>query len=193
MSPNDGRYHVNPATDGRTVVWQAHGADILEYESTTRVIDVATGEESVIQTAAPGTALGPTAVTGSHVYWLLDEIGQNGTTALRRAGLDGSGVTDLSPETGPGALNVAALTVSEEAVTVVARTPSAELRNESPAKLRQFAPRGGGDDMVRSRVSCNRGEQLSAAAAAGTQVLWLDGTTGISNVVIRTRPTGTCA
>ena len=32
ISPNDGRYHVNPATDGKTVVWQAHGAsgvDIL--------------------------------------------------------------------------------------------------------------------------------------------------------------------
>ncbi|MGX1915503.1 VOC family protein [Streptomyces phaeochromogenes] len=27
MSPNDGRYHVSPATDGRTVVWQAHGSD----------------------------------------------------------------------------------------------------------------------------------------------------------------------
>lgn len=27
MSPNDGRYHVNPATDGRTVVWQAYGSD----------------------------------------------------------------------------------------------------------------------------------------------------------------------
>lgn len=281
MSPNDGRYHVNPATDGRTVVWQAHGADgvdILarplaggpvkvlahhrsvgnaldvdgdvvtyaystyggrsaiaylslkdpanrdtrgggtyhrstspsvsngkvvyqdrrrvraEYESTTRVIDVATGEESVIQTAAPGTSLGPTAVTGSHVYWLLDEIGQNDTTALRRARLDGSDLTDLSPETGPAALNVADLTVSEEAVTVVARTPSSELRNESLAKLWQFGPQaGGGDGMRRSRVSCNRGEQLSAAAASGTQVLWLDGTTGVSNVVTRTRPAGACA
>jgi len=279
MSPNDGRYHVNPATDGKTVVWQAHGAagvDILArplaggpvkvlwhgrsvgsaldvegdvvvfaysnqggragvaylslkdpankvsigggtyhqatfpslsdgkvvyqdrqrvravYESTTRVVDVATGAESVIQQAAPGTGLGPTAVTGRHVYWLLDEIGQNGVTALRRAGLDGSGVTDLSPETGPEALNVSAVTASEEAVTMVARTPVAEYRNEYLAKLWQFSPTGTGDDVRRSRVSCNRGEQLSAAAAAGTQVLWLDATTGISNVVTRTRPSGTC-
>ena len=75
---------------------------------------------------------------------------------------------------------------------MVARTPVPEVRNEYLAKLWQFSPTGTGDDVRRSRVSCNRGEQLSAAAAAGTQVLWLDATTGISNVVTRTRPSGTC-
>ncbi|MFJ5264701.1 M4 family metallopeptidase [Streptomyces sp. NPDC088387] len=275
MSPNDGRYHVNPATDGRTVVWQAHGATGVEilsrplaggpvkslwqgrsvgsaldvdgdvvafaystyggrqavgylslkdpagrvtigggtyhrstfpsvsngkvvyqdrqrvragYELTTRIVDVATGEDKAVQQTSTETSLGPTAVTREHVYWLLDEIDQNGTTALRRTALDGSGATDLSPETGPGAMNVAELTVSEEAVTVGARTQVPELTNESLAKLWQFAPDGS-----RSRVSCNRGEQLSAAAAPGTRVLWIDATTGISDVVTRSRPTGTCA
>ena len=279
MSPNDGRYHVNPATDGRTVVWQAHGADGVDilarplaggpvrvlwhgrsvgraldvdgdvvafaynnyggragvaylslkdpsnrvqigggtyhratfpsvsdgkvvyqdrqrvsvaYETTTRVIDVATGEETVIQQAAPGTSLGPTAVTGEHVYWLLDEIDQNGVTTLRRAGLDGSGVTDLSPETGPEALNVSDVTASEEAVTMIARTPDVEYRNESLAKLWQFSPAATGEGVRRSRVSCNRGEQFSASAAPGTRVVWLDATTGISDVVTRSRPSGTC-
>ncbi|MEU2584099.1 hypothetical protein ABZ612_14275 [Streptomyces avermitilis] len=73
-----------------------------------------------------------------------------------------------------------------------ARTPDPAFRNESPAKLWQFAPAGKGDGVRKSRVSCNRGEQLSAAAAPGTQVVWLDATTGISNVVTRTRPSGTC-
>ncbi|MBL1086909.1 M4 family metallopeptidase [Streptomyces actinomycinicus] len=280
MSPNDGRYHVNPATDGKTVVWQAHGpsgVDILArplaggpvrtlwhgrsvgtalgvdgdvvafaynnyggragvaylslkdpsnvvtigggtyhrstfpsvsngkivyqdrrrvsavYESTTRLIDVATGEEKVVQEAAPGTSLGPTAITGDHVYWLLDTVGQNGTTALRRAALDGSGIIDLSPETGPGALAVSDVTASADAVTMVARTPSPELTNATLAKLWQFTPDRKGDGMQRSRVSCNRGEQLSAAAAGGTRVVWLDGTTGVSDVVTRARPTGKCA
>ncbi|MBA2813666.1 hypothetical protein E0500_041715 [Streptomyces sp. KM273126] len=100
-----GTYHRStwPSVSDGKVFYQDRSRVRAVYESTTRVIDVATGEESVIRTAAPGTALGATAVTGSHVYWLLDEIGQNGTTALRRAGLDGSGVTDLSPETGSGA------------------------------------------------------------------------------------------
>ncbi|MFJ9818709.1 M4 family metallopeptidase [Streptomyces sp. NPDC101151] len=279
MSPNDGRYHVNPATDGRTVVWQAYGTtgvDILArplaggpvktlwhgrsvgsslgvdgdvvafaynnyggragvgylslkdptdvvttgggtyhratfpsvsngkvvyqdrrrvsavYETTTRIVDVATGEDRVIQQAAPGTGLGPTAVTGDHVYWLLDEVAQNGTTALRRAGLDGSGIADLSPESGPEALNVSDLTVSGQAVTMVARKPLPQLSNDSLSKLWQFAPADKGDGPRRSRVSCNRGEQLSAAAADGTQVIWLDATTGVSDVVTRTRPAGTC-
>ncbi|MFI6206254.1 M4 family metallopeptidase [Streptomyces sp. NPDC051041] len=278
MSPNDGRYHVNPATDGRTVVWVAYGSGPVEvlarplaggpvkqlwsgrgtgpsvavegdvvtfehhnhggrrgvtylslkdpankvslgggtysqaffpslsdgriayqtrqrvarstYEYTTRLLDVATGESTVVQQAAPGAGLGPTALTGRHVYWLLDEISQDGTTALRRAGLDGSGVTDLSPETGPAALNVREVTASEEAVTMEARTPLPDIRNEHLAKLWQFSAASDGEDP--RRVSCNRGEQLSAAAAAGTRVLWLDATTGVSNVVTRARPAGRC-
>ncbi|MEV8550764.1 M4 family metallopeptidase [Streptomyces glaucescens] len=280
MSPNDGRYHVNPATDGTTVVWVAYGSGPVEvlarplaggpvrtlwsgrsvgssvdvegdivtfehhnhggrrgvtylslkdpankvslgggtysqaffpslsdgkvayqtrrrvsgstYEYATRIVDVATGESTVVHQAAPGAGLGPTAISGEYVYWLLDEIDQNGTTALRRAALDGSGVVDLSPETGPTALNVRDLTASREAVTMEARTPVPEMRNEYLAKLWQF-PAGADDGTPRrGRVSCNRGEQLSAAAAAGTQVLWLDATTGVSDVVTRRKPAGTC-
>lgn len=280
MSPNDGRYHVNPATDGTTVVWVAYGSGPVEvlarplaggpvrklwsgrsvgssvdvdgdvvtfehhnhggrrgvtylslkdpankvslgggtysqaffpslddgkvayqtrrrvtgstYEHATRIVDVATGESTVVHQAAPGTGLGPTAITGEHVYWLLDEIDQNGTTALRRAALDGSGVMDLSPETGPAALNVRDLTASREAVTMEARTPVPEMRNEYLAKLWQFPAVADDGTPRRGRVSCNRGEQLSAAAAAGTQVLWLDATTGVSDVVTRAKPAGTC-
>ncbi|MFH9657142.1 M4 family metallopeptidase [Streptomyces sp. NPDC017248] len=280
ISPNDGRYHVNPATDGRTVVWQAHGpggVDILArplaggpvrtlwhgrstgtaldvdgdlvtfayyniggragvaylslkdpanvvtigggtyhratfpsvsagrivyqdwqrvsavYEATTRLRDTATGAETVIQQAGPQTSLGPTALTADRVYWLLDATGQNGATTLRRAGIDGSGVTDLSPETGAGALDIADVTASAAAVTVVARTPDAETGNAALSKLWQFTPDRAGDGTHRARVSCDRGEQLSAAAADGTRVVWLDATTGITDVVTRARPTGTCA
>ncbi|MEU5079571.1 MULTISPECIES: M4 family metallopeptidase [Streptomyces] len=280
MSPNDGRYHVNPATDGTTVVWQAHGpagVDILArplaggpvrtlwhgrgagsalgvdgdtvtfayynhggragvaylslkdpanvvtigggtyhratfpavahgrivyqdrqrvravYESTTRLIDVATGEQTVLQKAEADATLGPTAITADHVYWLLDAVGQNGTTTLRRAALDGSDVTDLSPETGPDALNVSEVTAGADAVTMVARTPAAEVSNAALSKLWQFTPDHKGDGTRRARVSCNRGEQLSAAAADGTRVVWLDATTGTTDVVTRARPSGTCA
>ncbi|MFD7538359.1 M4 family metallopeptidase [Streptomyces sp. NPDC059819] len=286
MSPNDGRYHVNPATDGKTVVWQAYGAngvDILArplaggpvrtlwhtsrsvgastavdgdtvafpyynyggrpgiaylslkdpanvvqlgggtyhrayfpsvshgkvvyqdmqrvagrpvtYQYTTRVVDVPAGTDTVVQEAPANASLGPTAVNGTHVYWLTDEKDGDGSTALRRSGLDGSGVVDLNPEGGPDALNAYDLTVSEDAVTVGARTYDPEYRNESLAKLWQFsATASPSDDGARKgRVSCNRGDQLSAAAAAGGQVVWIDATTGISQVVTRTRPTGRCA
>ncbi|MEV4339487.1 M4 family metallopeptidase [Streptomyces sp. NPDC049590] len=280
MSPDDGRYHVNPATDGTTVVWQAHGPTGVEilarplaggpvrtlwqgrgagpalgvdgdivtfayanhggragvaylslkdpsdvvtigggtyhratfpavshgrivyqdrqrisavYESTTRLIDVATGEETVLQKAAPGTTLGPTALTADHAYWLLDAVDQNGTTALRRAALDGSDVTDLSPETGPDALNVSEVTAGADAVTMVARTPAAEISNAALSKLWQFTPDRKGDGTRRARVSCNRGEQIFAAAAGRTRVVWQDATTGTGDVVTRARPSGTCA
>ncbi|MCH0565913.1 M4 family metallopeptidase [Streptomyces sp. MUM 2J] len=280
ISPNDGRYHVNPATDGTTVVWQAYGEKSVEilarplaggpirtlwsgrsagsrlavegdvvvfehsarpglrnvvhlrmsdpdsvvqlgggmhhrtsfpslrngriayqetrrvaaaYEYSTRVLDLATGEDTVVQQAGPGTSLGPTALGGDRVHWLLDEVWGNGTTALRSARIDGSDVTDLSPEAGPEALNVMDLTASPEAVTMAARIPDSEIRNVSLAKLWQFSPARPGGELLRRRVSCNRGEQLVPAAAAGTRVVWLDATTGISSVVTRSRPTGTCA
>ncbi|MFJ3230991.1 M4 family metallopeptidase [Streptomyces sp. NPDC086787] len=279
MSPNDGRYHVNPATDGKTVVWQAqgpNGVDILArplaggpvrtlwhgtslgtaldvdgdtvafayynggrpgvaylslkdpanvktigggtshrstfpsvsdgkvvyqdtarvaagYEYTTRVVDVATGEDKVIQRADPGASLGPTAVAGGRAYWLLDGDWTNGATTLRGAALDGSDVRDISPETGPQALNIADLTASGKAVTVVAATPDLSATgNESLSKLWQFTPEPKGDGMLRQRVSCNRGEQLAAAAAPGNRVVWLDATTGTTDVVTRARPAGRC-
>ncbi|UNO43346.1 M4 family metallopeptidase [Streptomyces sp. MST-110588] len=286
MSPNDGRFHVNPATDGRYVVWQAYGpgrveilarplaggpvkklwsgrsagssvavdGDIVTFESrprggiryvtylrisdpsrtqsigggrywrtyfpsvhqgriayqetrrvrgttyaySTRLRDVATGEDRVVQKATAETGLGPTAVTGKHVFWLLDAVPGDGRTALRRAGLDGSDAVDLSPESGPDALNISDLTASQTAVTVGARVPGPGpgpgLNNESLAKLWQFAADGApqGEGVRKGRVSCNRGEQLSPAAAPGSQVVWLDATTGISNLVTRTRPAGRC-
>ncbi|GHH01056.1 hypothetical protein GCM10018780_29450 [Streptomyces lanatus] len=281
MSPNDGRYHVNPATDGKTVVWQAYGADGVdvlarpvaggpvkklwhgrtpgssvdvdgdlvafdyvtyggrravaylsikdpanvesigggtyhrawspsvshgkvayqerrrvraEYAVGTRVIDVATGENKQIQLASDGTSLGPTAINGTHVFWLLDDDATDGQTALRRATLDGSAVVDLSPETGPDALNAYALTASEDTVTVGAYLADAPLSNESAPKLHQFAASGAPEAPAtrKGRVSCNRGEQSSAAAVAGGQVVWLDSTTGITDVVTRARPAGRC-
>lgn len=281
MSPNDGRYHVNPATDGRTVVWQAYGADGVdvlarplaggpvkklwhgrtpgssvdvdgdlvafdyvtyggrravahlsikdpanvetigggtyhrawapsvshgkvayqerrrvraEYAVSTRVIDVATGANTAVRSAADGTSLGPTAINGTHVFWLLDDDATDGKRALRRAALDGSGVVDLSPEKGPNALNAYALTVSEDRVTVGSHLADAPLSNESVPKLHQFTAGGAPDDPVtrKGRVSCNRGEQSSAAAVGGSRLVWLDSTTGTTDVVTRARPAGRC-
>ncbi|MEV6383496.1 M4 family metallopeptidase [Streptomyces sp. NPDC051773] len=275
MSPNDGRYHVDPATDGRTVVWTAYGSGPVEvlarpiaggpvrklwsgrgvgssidvegdtvtfehhnhggrrgvtylslkdpaakvsigggtyrrasfpslsdgrvvyqdyrrvrasYAYSTRIIDVATGEDTLLHGSEATTSLGPTAVNGRYAYWLANEVRGDGRTLLRRSALDGSGVVDLSPESGPTSLNVSDVTASEDTVTATARTGDTAIRNESLAKLWQFP----GDTGRRARVSCNRGEQLSAAAAAGTRVVWLDSTTGVSDVVTRARPAGSC-
>ncbi|CAM5463923.1 hypothetical protein GCM10010329_32180 [Streptomyces spiroverticillatus] len=293
MSPNDGRYHVNPATDGKTVVWQAvgpGGTEVLsrpiaggvikklwegratgssldvdgdlvafdyynhggrtgvkylslkdpsriesigggtyhrahgssarngkvayqerrrvsltststgtgtdttraaEYSLATRLLDVATGENIIVQENPSGTSLGPTALNGTHLFWLLDDGSAEGRTTLRRADLSGTNIVDLTPQTGPNALNMYDLTVSSDTVTVGAYVPDTEIRNESTAKLHQFAA-SGAPDPYRGRVSCNRGEQTAAAAASGTQVIWLDATTGTPDVVTRKSPRGRC-
>ncbi|CAM5405442.1 M4 family metallopeptidase [Streptomyces abikoensis] len=277
ISPNDGRYHVSPATDGKTVAWAAYGpkgtevlsrplaggpvkklyatetgtvyyvrvengtvvfdtAGLLgdrhvgyvrtgdrqptwvdgarseqatalpslsggriayatlypegdEYRVGTEVLDLATGKKTVMGQLGKPENIGQTGINATGVFWLVDETAEDkGGVAVRRAKLDGTGVTDLSPEKGAGALRASELTASESAVTVTDAQPEATGYNESLPKLWQFAA----DGSARARVSCNRGEQSSPAAAGGKQVVWTDGTTGSTDLVTRTRPAGTC-
>ncbi|CAL9375993.1 hypothetical protein SUDANB6_00958 [Streptomyces sp. enrichment culture] len=285
MSPNDGRYHVNPATDGTTVVWQAYSpgsvevlarplaggpvkklwagrnvgnvtdvdgdlvtfsyanvggrsgvaylslkdpADVVTvgggtyrrayspsvsdgkvayqewqrvglavravYEWRTLVVDTATGETTVVHEAPSTLSHGPTALNGSHVFWLAERDADQNGTALFRAPLDGSGVVELAPETGWDTLRPHELTASEDSVTVAAHAPGAPLGNETTPKLHQFAAAGapGAQGTYKGRVSCNRGSQTHPAAVDGSRVVWLDATTGTTDVVTRARPTGRC-
>ncbi|MEH6378309.1 M4 family metallopeptidase [Streptomyces sp. KLMMK] len=283
ISPNDGRYHVDPVTDGKTVVWQArrgrateilarplaggpvtklfsnalaitslhvegkvvtfqvhrrragsrvvylrlgentptyvdpgsterlastgdpslshgriaftswHRADDGVWRYDTEVLDVATGKRTVMKQIGTPAYLTGTAVTGKHVFWLAVAEDDHTTTAVRRSDLDGTGTIDISPGTGKDALHGTGLTASDEAVTVSVRAPDPQapdpqLRYEALDKLWQLSP----DGSRRERVSCNRGEQLSHASADGRQVIWVDATTGRTDLVTRTRPAGTC-
>ncbi|RLV08934.1 peptidase M4 family protein [Streptomyces griseocarneus] len=151
------------------------------------ILDLNTGKRTVVQAPSP-TFLGQTAINGSSVYWLVEGKKPNDPTVIRRANLDGSGVKDISPATGPDALHAFDLSATDDALTATAATPDTAYRNETLAKLWQFTP----DGSWRGRVSCNRGEQMSAATPGGKQVVWVDSTTGHTDLVTRTRPAGTC-
>ncbi|MCC3768740.1 M4 family metallopeptidase [Streptomyces sp. UNOC14_S4] len=153
------------------------------------VLDLNTGKRTTVQ--GPSLPLlGQTAINGNSVYWLVYSEKQNDAPVIRRANLDGSGVQDISPATGPDALRAFDLSATDDALTVNATTatPDTSYRNETLAKLWQFTP----DGSWRGRVSCNRGEQKSAATPGGKQVVWVDSTTGHTDLVTRTRPAGTC-
>ncbi|MFI1395022.1 M4 family metallopeptidase [Streptomyces sp. NPDC020681] len=276
ISPNDGRYHVYPATDGKTVVWAAYGTtslDILsrpvaggptkklytsftdisglrvengvvvfetfgiffdrhvaylrpgdreptfvdgggfdvltalpairngklayaklypegqEYKLGVEVHDLKTGKAALAQQLGDPQVLGQAGINATHAFWLVDEnLNDEGQMAVRRSGLDGTGTVDISPESKPTALLPFDLTVSDEAVTVNSALPDTVLRNESLPKLWQIAA----DGSRQERVSCNRGEQISPAAVSGRQVIWIDGTTGWTDLVTRDRPAGRC-
>ncbi|MFE7777835.1 M4 family metallopeptidase [Streptomyces sp. NPDC057445] len=276
ISPNDGRYHVYPATDGKTVVWAAYGTtslDILsrplaggpikklytsyndisglrvengvavfetygifgdrhvgylragdakptlvdggsfflgsalpsiahgklayaklyptetEYKLGVEILDLKTGTKTLTEQLGDPQGLGQTGINGSHVFWLTDEILDDaGQMGVRRAALDGTNAYDINPEAKPHALIAFDLTVSEDAVTVNSQLPDTRFRNETLAKVWQM----GTDGSRLGRVSCNRGEQLSPAAVSGKQVVWLDGTTGWTDLVTRSRPAGLC-
>ncbi|WP_079110452.1 M4 family metallopeptidase [Streptomyces roseifaciens] len=283
ISPNDGRYHVDPVTDGKTVVWQArrgrateilarplaggpvkklfsnalaitslhvegkvvtfqvhrrragsrvvylrmgetaptyvepgstgrsastgdpslshgriafttwHRVDDGALRHDAEVLDVATGTRTMMKQIGTPSYLMGTAITGKHVFWLTVADADHTTTAVRRSNLDGTGTVDISPGTGKDALHGTGLTASDEAVTVSVRapdpqSPDPQLRYEALDRLWQLSP----DGSRRERVSCNRGEQLSHASADGRQVIWVDATTGHTDLVTRTRPAGTC-
>ncbi|MFF1261009.1 hypothetical protein ACFVZT_29805 [Streptomyces sp. NPDC058321] len=75
------------------------------------------------------------------------------------------------------------------AVTVLTLPPATAWANATLPKLYQVAPDGKGGAQ---RVSCNRGDQVYPAADEGQRVLWLDGTTGYTDLVKRDRPAGSC-
>ncbi len=276
ISPNDGRYHTAPATDGKTVVWTAYGptsVDVLSrpvaggpvktlYSSTTgvaglrvekntvvfeeydilggrhvgymrptdkapvftdgkkwntltalpsisdnriayaklysqggtyrlgvEVVDLATGKAVLTEQLDEPVSLGQTGINGKNVFWLADsDESDGGLMSVVSSGLDGRGTFIVSSEQKPGAFMASDLTVSQDALTLVARTPDTRYRNESLPKLWQLTT----DGSRRERVSCNRGEQSYPAAGAGRQVAWLDATTGSTDLVVRERPAGTC-
>ncbi|MEV6583909.1 M4 family metallopeptidase [Streptomyces sp. NPDC051582] len=276
ISPNDGRYHTAPATDGKTVVWTAYGptsVDVLSrpvaggpvktlYSSTTgvaglrvdkgtvvfeeydvfggrhvgylrptdkapvftdgrkwntltalpsisdnkiayaklypqggtyrlgvEVVDLATGKAVLTEQLDEPVGLGQTGINGKNVFWLADtDEGDSGQMSVLSSGLDGRGAYLVSDEHKPGAFIASDLTVSQDALTLVAQTPDTRYRNESLPKLWQLTT----DGSRRERVSCNRGEQSYPAAGAGRQVAWLDATTGSTDLVVRERPAGSC-
>lgn len=134
--------------------------------------------------------VGQTAITDDGVFWVEDGDGtDSGQASVMRANADGTDRTTIVPESGAGALYAYQLTASDDAVTVLTLPPATSWANETLPKLYQVAPDGKGGAQ---RISCNRGDQVYPAADEGQRVLWLDGTTGYTNLVKRDRPAGNC-
>lgn len=156
------------------------------------VFDGATGTKTAMPVAdsTKTESIGQTAVTDDGVFWIEDnDATDTGQSAVRRAGTDGSNPVTLSPEAGEGSLYAYSLTASDDAVSVTVLPPATSWSNATLPKLYQMAPDGKGGAQ---RLSCNRGDQVYAAADEGRRVLWLDGTTGSTNLVKRDRPAGRC-
>ncbi|GAA4900840.1 M4 family metallopeptidase [Streptomyces coeruleoprunus] len=162
-----------------------------EYVLGVELRDLKTGATTLTEQPGAVQNLGRTGLTGTHVFWLADQNdADEGQMTIMRAGLDGTGAYAVSSEYKPGALVTTDLTVSDGAVTVEAASTDLALTNDNLPKIWQLSP----DGARKQRLSCNRGEQISPAAVSGTgtQVVWLDGTTGRTNLVTRTRPAGNC-
>ncbi|GHH53889.1 hypothetical protein GCM10018773_56080 [Streptomyces candidus] len=188
-----GRYHLLTALpsvkDGKVAyakLWPVKG----QYKLDVELLDTRTGKTNILPQKAAVNGLGQTGLSKTHVIsWLADEVEDAGQMAVRRANHDGSKLLDLSPETGDKALIAFDLTASEEAVTVNSQLPDTQYRDETLPKLWQFEVAGTREG---ERVSCNRGDQLYAGADTGRRVVWIDGTTSNTDLVLRDRPAGRC-
>ncbi|MEU4094305.1 M4 family metallopeptidase, partial [Streptomyces sp. NPDC026673] len=152
------------------------------------VYDTRTGRTGL---GTPGRAVWSSrpVATSSGVYLLVDEDPfDQGQTALRRSGLDGSGGTDVIPATSAATLGAWTLTASDTAVTLTVDPISPTGTPYLDTKLYQYTSKGA----ALGRVSCGRGRQTHAVAGTGNRVLWLDTTTTSFDLVTRTRPAGHC-
>ncbi|MEU9358907.1 M4 family metallopeptidase [Streptomyces sp. NPDC048301] len=161
------------------------------YKLGVEVFDTATKKKTLMPVDKDNTVgIGQTALTDDGVFWVEDSDGEDaGQAAVRRAATDGSNPAEVLPEAGPSALYAYELTASDDAVTVLSLPPATDWSNDTLPKLYQVAPDGKG---AVQRVSCNRGDQVYPTADTGTRVLWIDGTTGYTNLVKRDRPAGKC-
>ncbi|WP_327170536.1 M4 family metallopeptidase [Streptomyces sp. NBC_01336] len=162
------------------------------YTLGVQVFDGATGAKTDMPVAdsTKTAGIGQTAITDDGVFWIEDnDATDTGQSAVRRANVDGSNPLTLAPESGAGSMYAYSLTASDDAVTVTDLPPATDWANVTLPKLVQLTPDGSG---TAQRVSCNRGDQAYATADEGQRVLWLDGTTGYTNLVKRDRPAGLC-
>ncbi|MER5952324.1 M4 family metallopeptidase [Streptomyces longhuiensis] len=161
------------------------------YKLGVEVYDTATGKRQLMPIDKSTVyGIGQTEITDDGVFWVEDDdITDTGQAAVMRADFDGTNRTTVTPESGAGSLYAYQLTASDDAVTVLTLPPATSWANETLPKLYQVAPDGKGGAQ---RVSCNRGDQVYPAADTGQRVLWLDGTTGYTNLVKRDRPAGKC-
>ncbi|MGW0938554.1 M4 family metallopeptidase [Streptomyces sp. NPDC002666] len=161
-----------------------------DFQLGVEVFDGATGAKTAMPVDPKVMAVGQTAITDDGVFWIEDDDATDaGQAAVRRANLDGSNPVTVTPEAGEGSLFAYSLTASDDAVSISTVLPATWWANDTMMKLYQVAPDGKGGPQ---RMSCNRGEQAFGAADEGQRVLWLDGTTGYTNLVTRDRPAGRC-
>ncbi|GLW56318.1 M4 family metallopeptidase [Kitasatospora phosalacinea] len=176
---------------GGKIAYAKMWSDPTGFKLGAEVYDLATGTTVLLPGDPSATmGVGQTALTGDGVLWIRDTNTQDGGKAsVERAALDGGNPTTLLPEDGPASLYAYSLTASEDTVTVLDLPPATTWSNTTLPKLYQLPATGKGEAQ---RLSCNRGDQVYPAADTGKRVLWLDGTTGSTDLVTRDRPATKC-
>ncbi|MGW1227497.1 M4 family metallopeptidase [Streptomyces sp. NPDC002530] len=164
----------------------ANGDPVLGVD----VFDGATHTTTSMPVDPDVMGVGQTAITDDGVFWIEDDDAtDDGRAAVRRANPDGTNPLTITPEAGAGSLHAYSLSASDDAVNVSTVLPATWWANDTMMKLYQVAPDGKGGPR---RVSCNRGEQAFGDSDEGQRAVWLDGTTGYTDLVKRDRPSGTC-
>ncbi|MFF3644215.1 M4 family metallopeptidase [Streptomyces sp. NPDC002564] len=154
----------------------------------TEITDVRSGRRTLVPAKESRLGISSPTINGTYLYWLVDDIADDNRQGLRRAKLDGTGRTDVIPENSDNAY-LWGVDASDTALTLTQWKPERGWSNTNLTKLVQTGLDGKGAQ----RVSCNRGEQSHGVADTGRRVVWIDGTTGHTDLVTRARPAGACS
>ena len=151
------------------------------------VYDIATGTKTYFENR-PQFVYNKDVVLGADGLSWVQDANLDGKAAIMHADYDGSNAHALIAEDAANAPYQPVLGGNALFLTYSTRDAKAA-GNAALPKLMQLPVYGGGSPW---RVSCNRGDQGLFAADSLMRVVWLDGTTGSSNVVARSIPAVRC-
>lgn len=149
------------------------------------VYDIASGAKTYYESSTSFVYNKDVVLGADGLSWVRDS-NVDGRAAIMHAKYDGSEMRALIAEDATSPFQPA-LKGGDGFLTYSTRDAKAA-GNAGLPKLFQLSVRGG----TPSRVSCNRGDQGSYAADEFRRVVWLDGTTGSTDLVTRAVPAGRC-
>ncbi|MGV9264926.1 M4 family metallopeptidase [Kitasatospora sp. NPDC003701] len=201
LSRNGGPAVVIPAPAGHDVSgvtlkdgnlgWSEHWTGDQGEVYAPTVYSIALGEVTAqYAVSTPKARTASTQLAGGRLIWIETAGDGSGRRSVRSGAQDGSGVVDIVTGDSPKAPSNTTLTASDRAVTyqVGDEEGTGGWNNAALPKLWQVPLAGGTPE----RLSCNRGSQNAPAAERGTRVVWVDGTAGRTDLVVRDRAAGTC-
>ncbi len=187
IKPAEGRELSDPVISGDTVVYADNPGIADSTQAILKAYNARTGKTTVLtsfRTNRWPVTIGQPAIAGKSVYFAADRLDDSeGGAGIFRVPLAGGTPRQSLSETSQYAPGASPLTASTTRVTYAQSDFFGDY-----SRLYQLPLQGG----TPRRVSCSTGTQFLPAAGRGTQVIWIDLSTGGPDLVMRANSRASC-